>query len=301
MRREEEITVDIVEHPERDDLRLEFAEAVSARDPLWAQLIRTDVAPYDRTWQRLNRDQGDAVEARLEEPFRRFGDVGVDFNRGFPSKAYMPLETFLARGNEILSLAPILEVVLTLPSLEYPAPPPRWNTYLPALAACPALARVRELQLATGTCDFASVNHLIGSPHITNLLRFMPGGWHFESDAVRDQQEEEMWPLLLDSPVFRRMISWGILGVTRRHVGDRMFQETYNAYDETPRYKVRYEPMSEDSCALEQKYGYIPCLHAANWDATVLDVLRGIKPDYPAGATPTEAMYAVPPPLDRGW
>ena len=43
--------------------------------------------------------------------------------------------------------------------------------------------------------------------------------------------------------------------------------------------------MTEESRAVEQKYGYIPCLHAANWKATVLDVLRGTKPDYPAGAS----------------
>ena len=45
--------------------------------------------------------------------------------------------------------------------------------------------------------------------------------------------------------------------------------------------------MDAESRALEQKYGYIPCLHAGNWDATVLDVLRGIKPEYPVAWTTT--------------
>ncbi|MBA3451756.1 MAG: hypothetical protein H0T42_01515 [Deltaproteobacteria bacterium] len=214
----------------------------------------------------------------------------------------MSAETFLAHGDEILSLAPILEVVLNLPYLDERGFRPAWNQHLPAIVHSPALARVRELRLGTGWCDFESVKYVIGSPYIDKLLRFTVGEWWWMgSRALRDQQEDEMWPLLLESPVFRRMISWGGLGTTRRHVGDRMFEETYNAYDETPRYTRRYEPMSEDSRALEQRYGYIPSLHAGNWKATVLDVLRGIKPDYPAGATPTEEMYALPPPTDTGW
>ncbi|MDQ3298593.1 MAG: hypothetical protein M3619_18560 [Myxococcota bacterium] len=297
MRREEEIARDIVEHPERDDLRLEFAEAVFSRDPVWAQLIRAVVDRYNPKWDHLNREQGEVVEARLEVPFRRFGKVGLEFHRGFPSKAYMPLATFLAHGDEILSLAPILEVVLNLPYLDdLTCRRPHWNAHLPALVQCPALARVRELRLGTGWCDFDSVKHLIASPYIENLLRLTLGHWHFDSQAVRDQQEDELWPLLLESPVFRRMINWGILGATRRYVGDRSFKETIIEYDGPDRYKVHFEPMSEDSRALEQTYGYIPCFHAGNWKATVLDVLRGTKPDYPAGATPTEEMYAVPPP-----
>lgn len=105
-----------------------------------------------------------------------------------------------------------------------------------------------------------------------------------------------MWPLLLESPVFRRMIDWDILHVTRRKLGDQTRKETLIEYDGPDRYRTTYSPMNEESRALEQKYGYIPCLHAGNWNATVLDVLRGLKPDFPAGAKPTEEMYVVPPP-----
>ncbi|MBA3455861.1 MAG: hypothetical protein H0T42_22380, partial [Deltaproteobacteria bacterium] len=100
MRNEEDIARDIVEHPERDDLRLEFAEVVSACDPLWAKLIRTDVDRYNPRWENIGRDSGRAVEARLKEPFGRFGDVSIAFERGFPSTAYMAPETFLAHGDE---------------------------------------------------------------------------------------------------------------------------------------------------------------------------------------------------------
>ena len=297
MRTSEDIQRDIVAHPERDDLRLEFAAAIETRDPEWARYIREC---FDPTWGRTEYDRVvPSIEARIEEPLKRLGAVSVPFSRGFPRTAQMPVETFLARGDEILSLAPILEVNLTLPDRDDRTQ--HWNTQMPALAACPALARVRELTLVSGWFDFECVNHLIGSPHIEKLLRLGLAVFmlKFDSPTVRDQQENEMWPLLLESPVFRRMLSWGILHLTRRQLGDRTTTETLIQYESSDRYRTTYHPMSEESRALEQKYGYIPCLHAGNWKATVLDVLRGLKPDFPAGAKPTEEMYDVPPPYEH--
>ncbi len=88
--------------------------------------------------------------------------------------------------------------------------------------------------------------------------------------------------------------------LTRRQLGDRKVQQSYG----TSGVMTTYEPMDAASRALEEKYGYISALHAGNWGATVLDVLQGRKPDFPAGARPTEAMYEVPPAQDRidtGW
>lgn len=302
MRTESDIARDIVEHPERDDFRVEFADAVKSRDPQWAKFINRCLDRKSANWD-INQfaQPKDDLESRLDAPFRGLGQISVRFHRGFPTTAYVPVDTFLEHGDELLSIAPILEVVLSLPELDDRGYRPHWNTYLPSLVKCPALARVRELTLGTGWFDFASMKYLIASPYIENLLRLRPGDWMFDSPAVREQQEDDMWRPLLESPVFRRMIDWGILSVTRRHLGDRLSKVPYDAYDGTTRYEVSYEPMSAESRALEQEYGYIPCLHAANWDATVLDVLRGVKPDYPAGARPTEEMYAVPPPADRGW
>ena len=110
-----------------------------------------------------------------------------------------------------------------------------------------------------------------------------------------------MWPVLLENPVFRRMINWGIRHVTRRQLGDLVSQESHLEYERPDTYTYHYHAMSNESRALEQTYGYIPALHAANWDATVLDVLRGLKPDFPAGAPPIEAMYALPPPRHGSW
>ncbi len=292
MSRDAQIMRAIVEHPEHDDLRLEFATAIEAHDPDWARGIRRSVNeyPYDRV--------ADSVQARVAEPLKRLGATSVTFERGFPRTAQMPLETFLLHGDEILSLAPILEVNLTLPYLDE-GYWPYWNPHMPALAACPALARVRELTFSRGWFDFDSVRLLIGSRYIEKLLRLTGGDWSFDSDAVREQQEDEMWPLLLESSVFRRMLSWGILHVTRRNLGDRTTTETLIQYESSDRYRTTYHAMSEESRALEQKYGYIPCLHASNWSATVLDVLRGVKPGFPAGAKPTEEMYVVTPPYEH--
>jgi len=91
------------------------------------------------------------------------------------------------------------------------------------------------------------------------------------------------------------MLDWGLEEAVNR-IGDRM---TFTEIDGEQYQRWRtttYVPMPPEDRALEQKYGYIPRLHAGNWDATVLDVLQGRKPDFPAGAPPTEAMYAVPPP-----
>ncbi len=296
MRTPGDIQRDIVAHAERDDLRLEFAAAVETRDPGWAQYIRECLDPA-RDY--MTYDPG-GIQARIKEPLTRFGEMSVTFERGFPRTAQMALETFLDHGDEILSLAPILEVALTLPYLHDRKGSliPFWNPHMPALVACPALARVRELEFGRGWFDFDSLKYLLGSPHIENLLRLTVIDWRNSDDpAVNAQQEDEIWPLLLESPVFRRILSWGI--PTRRQLGDRRTTETLIEYDGPDRYRETYHPMSEESRALEQKYGYIPCLHAGNWKATVLDVLRGLKPDFPAGAAPTEEMYVVPPPYEH--
>ena len=297
MRTPTEIENDIRSHPERDDLRLELAHAIETSDPQRSKFI---FRCFDPNWSSARFFQpDDELEARLEAPFRHFGNVRVEFERGFPTTASLPLATFLEHGEEIMSLAPILEVRLGLPALDEDGYRPHWKAHVADLAKCTALSRVRQLLLGLGTFDFACATELLSSPHAENLLdvRFAVA-WRFDSDTVRNQQEDELWSVLLERPAFRRMIDWGISGQTRRYFGDRMSKEYYPHYDETTRCIITYEPMDEASRAVEQKYGYIPSIHAGNWNATVLDVLRGIKPDFPAGATPTEEMYTVPPPKD---
>ncbi|HEY4059784.1 MAG TPA: hypothetical protein VGM39_24385 [Kofleriaceae bacterium] len=57
---------------------------------------------------------------------------------------------------------------------------------------------------------------------------------------------------------------------------------------------TRFDPMNQESRALEEKYGYIPALHAWNWDLETRDVLQGRGPRFAPGARPTPEMYAVP-------
>jgi len=95
-----------------------------------------------------------------------------------------------------------------------------------------------------------------------------------------------------------RAVPWLSIAAAR-NLGDRTTTEVLIQYESSDRYRTTYHPMSEESRALEQEYGYIPCLHAGNWKATVLDVLRGLKPDSPAGTKPTGEMYVVPPPYEH--
>jgi hypothetical protein len=227
----------------------------------------------------------------------------------------VPVTSFLNHGNEILSLAPILEVALVID--DETSVIRHWNDLLPDLTNCSALARVRGLSLdSRADFDFVSMKHIIRSAHIESLVRLSPGVWRLDSPHALEE-EDEMWSLLLNSPVFRRMVDWGLRTevtdhragfyaptvtslLTRRQLGDRMVKEPYGTSGEV----TRFEQMSEESRALEQKYGYIPYFHAGNWTATVLDVLQGRKPEFPAGAAPTKEMYDVPPTRDHadtGW
>ena len=209
-------------------------------------------------------------------------------------------ETFLAHGAEILDRAPILQVTFTL---TYDDRTP-WNVLLPGLMQSPALARVRHLRFWMGTdFDYVSMQHIIRSPYLEKLIKLTTPG----NDGVYGERadEEAMWELLFASSTFRGMIDWGLrlaphalqpssenpVHTTFRQVGDRILQDRPGSLDWLV---TSYEPMPPEDRALEQRYGYIPRLHATNWDATVLDVLRGTKPDFPVGAPPVEPMYAVP-------
>jgi hypothetical protein len=163
--------------------------------------------------------------------------------------------------------------------------------------------------------DFVAMRLLFQRANLTNLLA-LNQYWHgmpWTDDNERD--ELALWEVALENATFRRMIDWGLRSkdsrsgfygptasrlVTRRQLGDRRIDQPYG----TSGLLTTYEAMTEESRALEDKYGYLPALHAGNWTATVLDVLQGKKPDFPAGATPTEVMYAVPPShaqVDTNW
>ncbi|MBA3397389.1 MAG: hypothetical protein H0T89_32485 [Deltaproteobacteria bacterium] len=321
MRSPREIFADILLQPERDDLRHAYAGAIQSENPAWSRYIecrlqRTAVPGVPYTYG----DPPDALHNELTAPFRQYADtIRCDFDRGFIDTIYVEPQVFIEHGETLMSLAPITMVVFFVGAPES-LPEGLWRDYLPALTQCPALARVRQLEFrGAPSLDFVAMQQLAQSPYLGNLITMAHGAnfpwvsscmWEMDNEV----DEIKMWELLLESPVFRRVTEWGLRDseyprsfaaqadrlVTRRQLGDRRWRQPYG----TSGLRTYYEPMSEESRALEQKYGYIPALHAGNWNATVLEVLRGEKPDFSAGAEATEAMYAVPPPddhIDTGW
>ncbi len=295
----DEILAGILIHPENDDLRLEYADRIQETDPGWARFIRRSISRVVYP--------SDVLKARLQLPFKKY-DVSCIYRRGFADTLMSTPEDFLEHGQALLDLGPIVEVLLHVPGSTIRD---TWNTYLPSLAEYPTLARVRHLTFwGDLTFDCASLHHLINSRFTDSLLMMNASCFVSADDPL---EEEAMWAALFESPVFCRMIDWGFtrrvsvdvapmdqVDVTRmrtkRQIGDRMrVEKPRNQYYET----TSYDPMPAEDRAIEKKYGYIPRLHASNWGATVIDVLRGNKPDFPAGAPVTEAMYAVSPTVER--
>lgn len=280
----------VIDHPELDEPRLQFATSVEHLNPAWARYIRRAVERHQahgycsKAPEELHRE--------LEAPFRALGVEGCELDRGFVATVYLPVDAFIANGEALTRLGPVLSVVLDEPGYGH------WNEHLPRVARARALARVRELVLgARWGFDYSSLLTLIESSNTDALLRLeTPESFRLaHPNLERDAQEAAMWPKLFESPTFRRMVNWG-LGNTRRKVGDRV----HVVSPESDFWEVTtYEPMPAEDRELERRYGYIPALHATNWNASVLDVLRGKKPDFPSGAPQTEAMYAVPPAKTR--
>ena len=292
------LLAEIVAHPESDELRWIFSDALSATDPEWAAHI---VASLGQDWYMPRNAPSAGLETRIRGSMGRLAKFSGQIERGFVSSVQMTPQEFVEYGEQIFQMAPILRVVLSGPD----GFQTRWNNVLSPVLECRALKRVRELSVDMGTFDLGAMCQVIRSPNIDRLIKLDVEVW------LRDKEEEleaEMWELLFESSVFRGMIDWGLgmhphrrvlgwmdqapLVKTQRSVGDsiRIGRRDSDYYTITS-----YTPMPLEDRALEEKYGYIPRLHAGNWDATVLDVLRGVKPDFPVGARPVPEMYAVPP------
>jgi hypothetical protein len=300
MRSTSDILRDIVVNPERDELRHEYARAIELDHPTWAAYIERSLA-----YQDFSLSPPHDLEREVASSFNRFGNIACEFDRGFVDEILVAPDVFMKHGDDLLSLAPITKVRIVTEDRSRAL----WREYMPDLARCPALRNVRELRFrGSPEFDLVAYRILFQSPHLTNLLAISASLWTPTSSGVEMTRDEaEMWDVVLASPVFRGMISWGLRLLehdprgyfeprvtrfrTQRQLGDRRIDEVIGIEGR----HTRYEPMDEESRALEAKYGYIPYLHAHNWGATVLDVLRGKKPVFPQGSTPAEAMYAVPP------
>lgn len=289
IRDREKIFADILTHPELDEPRLEFARCIASADPVWARYIERSLATHEFGYH--HPSLSDELDQRVLEPLRQFGDVTASFYRGFPEALYAPVDVFIRHGDALLDLAPIIEVrVLSNDDRDEPFP-------LGELLQCSAIRRVLALYIDAARFDHAAYKTVITAPSLERLLKLETPDvftqWLPRPETA--EAESEMWAAIFASPNARRMIDWG-LPMTHKTYGDRLRIESPESdYWET----LTYEPMPLADREIEQRYGYIPRLHAGNWGASVLDVLRGKKPDFPVGATPVEAMYVVPAPVRR--
>jgi hypothetical protein len=288
-REPDQIFADILLHPELDEPRFEFAQAIERDDPAWAGYIERALVKDEFGYDSVSLPN--ELERRVLAPLRKLGDVNATLYRGLPDTLYVPIDVFIQKGDALLDLAPIIDVRILV---DAGTPESRLNE----LTHCSAISRVLCLYVGSWPrFDYASYELLLKAKLDRLLWLHTPDAFcHRLPTTENELPERAMWPRLFANANFRRMLDWGLSATTHRVVGDRMRVEPA----ESDSWEiVTYEPMPDEDREIEQQYGYIPRLHAANWGAKVLDVLRGKKPDFPAGARPVPEMYAVPPPMRR--
>lgn len=291
--RSSDLYAEICRFPDRWDLRSVFVDALEEEGDLaWADFIRD--SDRGRGFDSPSKE----LEERLSRPFHQYGRAWVQFRYGLPHTVVISREIFIKCGREILELGPLIEIVVHDDEND-------WATVIDTVLEAPALRRVRHLTLAdSGRCSLAVLLKIIRSSNLDSLLGLTTPLKDDGDPTDTAEIEREMWEALLGSPRFRSMIDWG-LGLrphnlratfaedqesqTHRQIGDGVLRDRPN----DPYHVITsYRPMSAQDRELEQRFGYIPRLHAVNWKATALDVMRGLV--IPAGTPVSEEMYAVP-------
>jgi len=89
----------------------------------------------------------------------------VETERGFPHHVALPVRQFLSHGEAIFAVAPTVRNVFL----------GRLGRNTPALAACPALAHVRELTFFETPFRAREAEQFFASPHLGNLRSFEIG------------------------------------------------------------------------------------------------------------------------------
>ena len=86
----------------------------------------------------------------------------VETSRGFPQHITLSARRFIEHGDKIFAVAPTIEDVLL----------DRLGRNTPALAACPALAHVRDLTFFETPFRAREAEQFFASPHLSNLRSF---------------------------------------------------------------------------------------------------------------------------------
>jgi uncharacterized protein (TIGR02996 family) len=158
----------IVEEPDNDLHRLVYADWLMDQGAPLGEFIQLQYRLHHLARDDPNRA---AAQQRADElllknraawlpPLEGVGPVEVSFQRGFPPRIHLTAASFLAHGQRLFELLPLLrEVSLT-----------EARSIISELAGCPALARIRRLTLQENNLDDEAIAVLARSPHLGRLV-----------------------------------------------------------------------------------------------------------------------------------
>jgi uncharacterized protein (TIGR02996 family) len=187
----------ILAEPDADEPRLVYADWCEENgDAARAEFIRIQIEqarrpgadPYWPHWPRegereyaLVNEYGERWRADLP-PWARWG---AGFVRGFVGKVEVTVARFLTGGRRLFRVAPVRLACLSNAG-------PR----LPALAACPELARLAVLDLRGNLLDADGVRALAASPYVSGLVELRLPGSQAGGAAARALAASDRLPRL---------------------------------------------------------------------------------------------------------
>jgi uncharacterized protein (TIGR02996 family) len=167
MSTEEAFVRSILDDPDDDTHRLVFADWLDDHgQPERAAFIRAQVrlatlAEDDPARPALLRDEAAYLPSTPENVFVEKLPSGVEelgYERGFPARLRMTARRFVQKAEQILDVIPLQHIELT--SVRPAAA---------ALAACPALGRLRSLTVCSERLGTEGAQALAGSPYLAGL------------------------------------------------------------------------------------------------------------------------------------
>lgn len=295
MRTLQEIMKDVVARPWDDEPRLEYAAALQAKDPAFAELIRAGV-------RREGCDS--ATYNRISVAISEHCEPGLS-DRGFLEQLNIEPYYFIEHGERLLNQWPVRHINFVPiirpkdwePAHPYPSP-------IEELVHCPTLRRLRSISFTRSkyhswVLQERDLELLAECPYIDNLL------WLEMSTVQGNRPADEFWRRLYTAPRWRSLLhfqfEWCDLFDREDWTpAERPWQlKTHVNLPEGSLYTV--SPLSAIAQELEAKYGYIPSLHYLENQYDMFPTTRrfetGLAPRFPVGAALEPAMAETPAPV----
>src|SRR5579885_2432380 len=178
----------ICDRPDDDTPRLVFADWLEEHgESKRAEFIRTQVemgqaeefGPRWRVLDKLQRKLPEVTRASWSQGLDGLGVLNVKFRRGFPDEVTVYSKRFVAEYEELFTAAPIRRVKFASLTAA------QGNVPLAELLRCPALARLRGLDLANTPLTEEAVEQLAGCEHLRGLRELTLSAEGLTPDAGR--------------------------------------------------------------------------------------------------------------------